>query len=154
MFTPNSMKRIFLALLLLPFFASAQQTDTIPFNGATKIIIGNNLKAVDGLKLVIGALTDNGFNVDVANTELGILRTEQKQVNAFGLQIIDVHSKDNQIILTTRLRVTILDGTEFGKGNPKEFTNAPYSNRKFVKSSYQNLANIAKSIRLPFIYSN
>jgi hypothetical protein len=148
------MKKLMFALLLLPFFAVAQKTDTIPFKGATKIVIKNGLKSVEGLKLAMTALTDNGFNIDLANTELGILRTEQKQINSFGLQIIDVTSKDNQIILTTRLRTTVLDGTELGKGNPKTFINAPYPGSRLVKASYQNMANVAKSIGLPFVYSN
>lgn len=148
------MKKITLIFLLLPFLSLAQKTDTTLFNGAKKIIVKTNVPTSQGLKLITEALINNDFSIDVANVELGILRTNPKNVGTFGVQIIDVLVKDNEVILSSRARTTIADVENKNGNDLKDFQTVPYRDKNLIKKIFSSMEIVAKSLKSPVVYSN
>ena len=143
-----------LLIFLFPCISFAQKIDSVAFKGANKIVITTNTKSTEGLKIALLALQDNGFSIELANTELGILKTEPKTYGTSGVLIVDVTAEENKVTLRTRIRSTMFYGTELDLGNPKQLTYEPYTNRKAVRKGYEILDKVAKSMRLPYVYSN
>lgn len=143
-----------LLFLLFPIFSFAQKTDTVLFKGAKKILIETSVSSKDGMRLVTQSLMENGFIVDMANVDVGIIRTEKKKVGTFGVQIIDVLSKDNQITISSRARATLFDDTSLDQGDFKEFVTVSYLDKKMIKSIFFEMTKIAKSLKSPFVYSD
>ncbi|GEM_PF-6252367 len=127
------MKKYLVLLLLFPFTVFGQKTDSVAFKGARMIVISSNKSQIEGLKLTVKALSDIGFVVEHAVPELGTLRTEQKSISLYGLQIIDVLSRDSVITLSTRIRSNELDGTESGGGRHKVFGTVYYSEKSWIR---------------------
>lgn len=148
------MKKYLLLLLLFPFTAFGQKTDSVAFKGARMIVINSNKSQIEGLKLTVKALSDIGFNVEHAVPELGTLRTQQKSISLHGLQIIDVLSSDSVITLSTRIRSSELDGTESGEGRHKVFGTVYYSGKRLDRIAFEHLHKVAKSLGFSFVYSN
>lgn len=148
------MKYLLFAFLLFPFASFCQKTDTLVFNGAKKIIVKTTMTAADGLKLASSALSDHGFIIEAANMDLGTLRTEQKKVGTFGVQIIDIRTKDNEIIISSRARTTIMEGIGATKGDIKDFQVVPYRDKKLIKAIFNEMDQIARSLKSPFVYSD
>lgn len=135
--------------------AFSQKTDTVVFKGAKKIIVSfSGITSNEAMKLTVQSLMDHGFSVEVANADLGIIRTTQKRIGTFGMQIIDIISKNNQILISSRARTTVLDGTSLGEGDLKEFVPVSYFDRKMIKSIFNEMTKVAISLRFPFVYSD
>lgn len=149
------MKRFIFILLLCPLISIAQKTDTTLFKGAKKIIVKTNLPMQQGIKSITEALINNDFTIDVANVDLGVIRTNQRNVGSFGVQIIDVLVKDNELFLSSRARVTIADGINgTSNDNLKDFQTVPYRDKNLIKKIFSSMTDVAKSLKSPILYSN
>lgn len=148
------MKNLLFILLLLPFAAFSQKTDTTFFKGATKIIIKNNLNATDNYKLLIGKLMDDDFRIDKKDDEYHYLKTELKKIpNSTFSFLLNAKVKDNEIQFTgeynTGVSVMLL-GANTNQGNEQ----IVYKNWAENKIPFKSMEKAARLFSMQLIYSN
>lgn len=92
-------------MTLLCYVTFAQKTDSVIFNGVTKVIIKNKLTAEENYKAAGKLLLDQGYNIGKKDAEFHQISSEPIKVTATGAAhalIISIVCKDNQIIVTPK----------------------------------------------------
>lgn len=87
--------------------AYSQKTDTVLFNGVTKIIINNEKSAEENYKISGNVLLDQGYNIGNKDSEFFQLSSEAVKVAGEGaMHILSIYavSKNNQIIITGKTK--------------------------------------------------
>jgi hypothetical protein len=148
------MKNLLIALLLLPFFAFAQKTDTTLFKGATKIIVHNSLTADENYKLAIQKLMDNDFFIEAKDSEYHTIKTQPKKVGKWTFSsFLNVRTKDNEIIFQGMFKTGIqLDMG--GVVDPDNFQPIVYKDMGGYKMTFKDMETTALLFSMPLLYSN
>lgn len=152
------MKKQLLTLIaiLITSVSFAQKTDSIPFAGATKIIITNANKAEDNYKLAAKILLDQNYIIDKSDKEFFQLYTASAPVYGEGvtrLLSIYVLSRDSSITVIGRAKkkegmqiVNIQQDTD-------NYEILPYKKSKLMKEIFSKTSAYAKLFGSTFLYS-
>jgi len=93
------------AIMFFSSFVFAQKTDSVIFNGVTKVIIKNKLSAEENYKAAGKLLLDQGYNIGKKDSEFYQISSEPIKVAATGVAhafSISVVCKDNSITITPK----------------------------------------------------
>ena len=109
------MKPSLIALLtFITFSTSVGQTEIkdVP-EGTKKIVVVNNLSALENYNLVLNVLTDNDFEIEKKDKELLVIKSGSKSLPEKGSYHLNFECKDNSIEIKGKLSAVIT----FSSGN-------------------------------------
>lgn len=152
------MKKQLLTLIALAITSVcfAQKTDSIPFAGATKIIIKNQNKAEDNYRLAAKILLDQNYIIDKSDKEFFQLYTGSAPVYGEGvtkLLSLYVLSRDNSITIIGRTKnKEVIQLVNLPK-DTDNYEILPYKKSKLMKEIFIKTTTYAKAIGGKFLYS-
>ncbi|MDQ1139480.1 hypothetical protein [Pedobacter agri] len=151
------MKRILLILTLaLPLFAFSQRQDSIPFVGATKIIIKNDKSAEDNYQLAAKTLLDQNYTIEKSDKEFHQLYSGSVKVFGEGTTrwvSLYVLSRDGSITIVGRAKRTEQLQLINVPKDTDNFETLPYKKNLLLKNIFAQTTAFAKSIGGKIIYS-
>jgi len=151
------MKRYILTIFtLLPLFIFAQKQDSVPFAGATRIIIKNNKTALENYQIAAKALLDQNFTIEKSDKEFNQLWSGSVKVFGEGttrLLSIYIVSRDNSIAVVGNVKRT--EGLKLINvpQDTDNFEILPYKKSLLLKNIFAVTTKFAKSIQDSIIYS-
>lgn len=149
------MKRFIIILLFFPLISTAQKTDSIPFKGATKIIVKNELSAEANYKLIISKLLDDGFVISAKDNEYFTVKTEEKDIKKSTYKyLLDIRAKDKEILFSGKYRTGVEITVGGTSSNTNKLEQIEYKNWAGNKLTFKNMENAAKLLSMPLVYSN
>lgn len=151
------MKKIILLLLItIPFLSKAQKQDSIPFNGATKIIIKNSNSAEGNYQLAAKTLLDQNYTIEKSDKEFHQLYSGSVKIFGEGTTrwlSLYVLSRGGSITIVGRTKqveglqlVNIPEDTD-------NFETLPYKKSLLLKNIFSKTTAFAKSIGGEIMYS-
>jgi hypothetical protein len=144
-------------LLLITCSIYAQKSDSTIFNGASKLIIKNNLTAAENYKACGNALIALDYSIGGKDTEFYQLSSEPFKVAAQGAsQVLAIYtvSKDNQITIIGRSKNLTSTKIVSFQDTENAYEVIPYKRiRPLAKVIYAKLEEFAKKLNGTITYS-
>lgn len=149
-------KSILTLLVLIPIVAFSQKQDSIPFAGASKIIIKNNNTAEQNYKIAAEKLLDQNYMIDKSDKEFHQLYTGSVKVYGEGvsrLMSLYVLSRDGSITIVGRTKKTEQLRLINTPQDTDNYENMVYKKNLLLKDVFGKMEAYAKSLGGKIIYS-
>lgn len=149
-------KYLIALLALISSSAFAQKQDSVAFNGATKIVITNNLSAEQNYQLAAKTLLDQSYTIDKSDKEFYQLFSGGVKVYGEGvsrLLSLYVLSRDGSITVVGRTKKTEQLRIINTPQDTENYEPMIYKKSLLLKNVYGKIFQYAKAVGGKIIYS-